>query len=389
MRKVYLDHAGTTPLHPEVYSLMCEFMKSVFGNPSSIHSFGREAKKRVDEARRQVADLIGAEAGEIIFTGGGTEADNLAVLGAAAARRKKGNHIITSSIEHHAVLDTCSYLAKNGFSVTFLPVDRYGLVDPEELRKAIRPETILISIMHANNEIGTIEPIEEIGRIAREHSVLFHTDAVQTAGKIPVNVNTLGIDLLTLSSHKIYGPKGVGALYIRKGLRLQPVVHGGGQEKNLRSGTENTIGIVGFGKAAAIASRELDSEFNRTRELRDKLIRGIKERISDVKYNGHPERRLPHNVNFSFSYVEGESMLLSLDMKGIAASSGSACSSSNLKPSHVLTAIGLPYDLVHGSLRMTLGRMNDAADIDYVLEVLPGIVARLRSFSPLANKLTV
>ena len=248
MRKVYLDHAGTTLLHPEVYSLMCEFMKNTFGNPSSIHSFGREAKKWVDEARQQVADLIGSKAGEIIFTSGGTEADNLAIIGAAAARHKKGNHIITSSIEHPAVLNTCKHLAKIGFEVTFLPVDQYGLVNPEELCKAIRPETILISIMHANNEIGTIEPIDELSKIAREHGVLFHTDAVQTTGKIPVNVNALGVDLLTLSSHKIYGPKGVGALYKRKGVRLQPVVYGGGQESNSRSGTENTIGIVGFGR---------------------------------------------------------------------------------------------------------------------------------------------
>jgi len=389
MRKVYLDHAGTTPLHPEVYSLMCDFMKNNFGNPSSIHSYGREAKKWVDEARQQVAALIGAEREEIIFTGGGTEADNLAIIGAAAARHKKGNHIITSSIEHPAVLNTCKYLAKNGFEVTYLPVDGYGLVDPEELRRAIRPETILVTIMHANNEIGTIEPIEELSRISREHGVLFHTDAVQTAGKIPVNVKDLGVDLLTLSSHKMYGPKGVGALYKRKGVRLEPVIHGGGQEKKMRSGTENTAGIVGFGKAAEIAARDLEHEYKRALELRDKLVQGIVERIPDVKFNGHPERRLPHNVHFSFSYVEGESMLLSLDMKGIAASSGSACSSSSLKGSHVLEAIGLPYELIHGSLRMTLGRMNDAADIDYVLEVLPGIVARLRSFSPLANKLTV
>ena len=339
--------------------------------------------------RQQVADLIEAEAGEIIFTSGGTEADNLAILGVAAARRKKGNHIITSSIEHPAVLNSCKQLAKSGFDVTFLPVDQYGLVDPEELCKAIRSETILISIMHANNEIGTIEPIEEFSRIAKEHGVLFHTDADRKSTRLNFNVNTLGVDLLTLSSHKIYGPKGVGALYKRKGVRLQPVVYGGGQESNSRSGTENTVGIVGFGKAAEIAARDLDSEFNRTRELRDKLIQGIKERIPDVKYNGHPERRLPHNVNFSFSYVEGESMLLSLDMKGIAASSGSACSSSSLKPSHVLKAIGLPYELIHGSLRMTLGRINDAADIDYVLEILPEVITRLRSFSPLANKLTV
>ncbi|HHW40773.1 MAG TPA: cysteine desulfurase NifS [Syntrophomonadaceae bacterium] len=386
MRKVYLDHAATTPLHPEVYSLMCRFMKDTFGNPSSIHSFGREARKWVEEARQQVADLIKASPEEIYFTSGGTEADNLAILGTAAARRKKGNHIITSSIEHHAVLDTCKYLEKNGYEVTFLPVDRYGMVDPDDVRKAIRRDTILISIMHANNEIGTIEPIEEIGRIAREHEVIFHTDAVQTAGKIPVDVEALGVDLLTLSSHKIYGPKGIGALYKRKGLRLLPVVHGGGQEKKLRSGTENTIGIVGFGKAAEIAARDLEEEHDRTKRLRDRLVRGILEKIPEVRLNGHPEKRLPHNANFSFAYVEGESMLLSLDLKGIAASSGSACSSRALEPSHVLTAIGLPYELIHGSLRMTLGRANDEEDIDYVLEVLPEIVNRLRSFSPLAQK---
>ncbi len=386
MRKVYLDHAATTPLHPEVYSLMCRFMKDTFGNPSSIHSFGREARKWVEEARQQVADLIKASPEEIYFTSGGTEADNLAILGTAAARRKKGNHIITSSIEHHAVLDTCKYLEKNGYEVTFLPVDRYGMVDPDDVRKAIRRDTILISIMHANNEIGTIEPIEEISRIAREHEVIFHTDAVQTAGKIPVNVEALGVDLLTLSSHKIYGPKGIGALYKRKGLRLLPVVHGGGQEKKLRSGTENTIGIVGFGKAAEIAARDLEEEHDRTKRLRDRLVRGILEKIPEVRLNGHPEKRLPHNANFSFAYVEGESMLLSLDLKGIAASSGSACSSRALEPSHVLTAIGLPYELIHGSLRMTLGRANDEEDIDYVLEVLPEIVNRLRSFSPLAQK---
>lgn len=389
MRKVYLDHAATTPLHPEVYSLMCRFMKDTFGNPSSIHSFGREARKWVEEARQQVADLIKASPEEIYFTSGGTEADNLAILGTAAARRKKGNHIITSSIEHHAVLDTCKYLEKNGYEVTFLPVDRYGMVDPDDVRKAIRRDTILISIMHANNEIGTIEPIEEIGRIAREHEVIFHTDAVQTAGKIPIDVEALGVDLLTLSSHKIYGPKGIGALYKRKGIRLLPVVHGGGQEKKLRSGTENTIGIVGFGKAAEIAARDLEVEYDRTKRLRDRLVQGILEKIPEVRLNGHPEKRLPHNANFSFAYVEGESMLLSLDLKGIAASSGSACSSRALEPSHVLKAIGLPYELIHGSLRMTLGRANDEEDIDYVLEVLPEIVNRLRSFSPLAQKLPV
>jgi cysteine desulfurase len=383
---VYLDHAATTPLHPEVYSLMCRFMKDTFGNPSSIHSYGQEARKWVEEARQQVAGLINADPNEICFTSGGTEADNLAILGTAAARRKKGNHIITSSIEHHAVLDTCKYLEKNGYEVTFLPVDGYGMVDPGDVKKAIRRDTILISIMHANNEIGTIEPIEEIGRIAREHEVVFHTDAVQTVGKIPVDVEALGVDLLTLSSHKIYGPKGVGALYKRKGVRLLPVMHGGGQERKLRSGTENTIGIVGFGKAAEIAARELEVEQERTKRLRDRLVKGVLEKIPEVRLNGHPEKRLPHNANFSFAYVEGESMLLSLDLKGIAASSGSACSSRALQPSHVLTAIGLPYELIHGSLRMTLGRANDEEDIDYVLEVLPEIVTRLRSFSPLGQK---
>ncbi len=386
MRKVYLDHAATTPLHPEVYSLMCRFMKDTFGNPSSIHSYGQEARKWVEEARQQVAGLINADPNEICFTSGGTEADNLAILGTAAARRKKGNHIITSSIEHHAVLDTCKYLEKNGYEVTFLPVDGYGMVDPGDVKKAIRRDTILISIMHANNEIGTIEPIEEIGRIAREHEVVFHTDAVQTVGKIPVDVEALGVDLLTLSSHKIYGPKGVGALYKRKGVRLLPVMHGGGQERKLRSGTENTIGIVGFGKAAEIAARELEVEQERTKRLRDRLVKGVMEKIPEVRLNGHPEKRLPHNANFSFAYVEGESMLLSLDLKGIAASSGSACSSRALQPSHVLTAIGLPYELIHGSLRMTLGRANSEEDVDYVLEVLPEIVTRLRSFSPLGQK---
>lgn len=389
MRKVYLDHAATTPLHPEVSSLMSEFMAETFGNPSSLHSFGREARKWMEEAREKVAGLIGAAPEEIVFTSGGTEADNLAILGAAWSRQKKGNHLITSAIEHHAVLDTCKFLAKSGFEVTFLSVDRYGMVDPDEVRKAIRKETILITIMHANNEIGTIEPIEEIGKIAREHGVVFHTDAVQTAGKIPVNVDTLGVDLLSLSAHKIYGPKGVGALYVRKGVQLKPVLHGGGQEKKYRSGTENTIGIVGFGKAAEIAARDLEQEFSRTRALRDRLIQGVFEKIPEVRLNGHPEQRLPHNANFSFSYVEGESLILGLDLQGIAASSGSACSSRSLKPSHVLAALGLPPELIHGSVRMTLGRANTESDVDYVLEVLPGIVARLRQFSPLARQLQV
>ncbi len=386
MRRVYLDHAATTPLHPEVSSLMSEFMKEVFGNPSILHSFGREARKWVEEARQKVADLIGASAEEIVFTSGGTEADNLAILGVAWSRSAKGKHLITSSIEHHAVLETCKFLARNGFEVTFLPVDGDGIIDPDDVRKAIRKDTIMITIMHANNEIGTIEPIEEIGKIARDHGIIFHTDAVQTAGKIPVDVNALNVDLLSLSAHKIYGPKGVGALYVRKGVKLEPILHGGGQERKYRSGTENTIGIVGFGKAAEIAARDLDQESSRTKRLRDKLIQGILGKIPDVRLNGHLEQRLPNNTNFSFFGVEGESLILSLDLQGIAASSGSACSSHSLQPSHVLAALGLPYEWIHGSVRMTLGRSNTESDIDYVLEVLPDIVARLRSFSPLTRK---
>ncbi|HHT63192.1 MAG: cysteine desulfurase NifS [Bacillota bacterium] len=389
MRKIYMDYSATTPLHPEVIALMTDVMKNVFGNPSSLHSFGREAKKYLDEARQKVADLIGAKFEEIYFTGGGTEADNIAVFGTAYAHRKKGKHIITSAVEHHAVLDSCAKLAKSGFEVTFLPVDQYGMVDPEQVKKEIRSDTILISIMHANNETGTIQPIEEISKIAKEHDVFFHTDCVQSVGKIPVNVDKLGADLITLSSHKIYGPKGVGALYKRKGVRVEPLFYGGGQERKIRSGTENTLGIIGFGKAAEIAVREFDIENTRVKGLRDRLIKGVLEKIPDVRLNGHPEKRLPNNAHFSFAYVEGESLLLSLDMKGIAVSSGSACSSSSLQPSHVLTASGLPQELVHGSVRFTLGRENTEEDVDYVLSVLPGIVERFRSFSPLVGRKTV
>jgi len=384
-----MDYSATTPLHPEVISLMRHVMENVYGNPSSLHSFGREAKKYLDEARQKVADLIGAQFGEIYFTGGGTEADNIAVIGTARANEKKGRHIITSAVEHHAVIDSCKHLAKTGFEVTFLPVDRYGMVDPEELKKAIRPDTILISIMHANNENGTIQPIEEIGKIAKEHGIVFHTDCVQSVGKIPVRVDDLRADLITISSHKIYGPKGVGALYKRKGVRVEPLVFGGGQERKIRSGTENTIGIIGFGKAAELAARDFQEENTKVKMLRDRLIKGVLAKIPDVRLNGHPEKRLPHNAHFSFAYVEGESLLLSLDMKGIAVSSGSACSSSSLQPSHVLMATGIPEELVHGSVRFTLGRENTEEDVDYVLSVLPGIVERFRSFSPLAARKTV
>jgi cysteine desulfurase len=385
MRKVYLDHAATTPLHPEVLSLMYEFMRDTFGNPSSVHSFGREAKKGIEKARQQVADLIGAAPEEIYFTSGGTEADNIAIIGTAMARRKNGNHIITSAIEHHAVIDTFKYLAKNGFEATFLPVDKFGMINPDDVAGAIRKETVLVTIMHANNEIGTIQPIAEIGRITRERGVAFHSDAVQTLAKIPVKVDDLGVDLLSLSGHKIYGPKGIGALYARKGMRLQPIMHGGGQERKLRSGTENTPGIVGFGKAVEIGAREMEQESARVKGLRDKLIRRVLAEIPSVSLNGHPEQRLPNNANFSIALVEGESLVLSLDLEGVAVSSGSACSSGSLQPSHVLKALGLPHEMMHGSLRMTLGRDNNEEDIDYVVDVLKNIAVRLRSFSPLAQ----
>ncbi|GAW92687.1 cysteine desulfurase NifS [Calderihabitans maritimus] len=386
MRRVYLDHSATTPVDPEVAELMVKYLTDTFGNPSSVHSFGREAKKGLEEAREKVAALMGARPDEIVFTSGGTEADNLAIMGTAFANRNKGNHIITSAIEHHAVLDTCENLKKHGFEVTFLPVDADGLVKVEDVAEAITDKTILITIMHANNEVGTIQPIEEIGRLAQEKGIIFHTDAVQTYGRIPVNVDKLNVNLLSASSHKIYGPKGVGCLYIRKGTRIQPIAFGGGQERKRRPGTENMPGIVGFGKAAELAGKRMQEEMERLTKLRDKLIDGVLNRIDDVQLNGHRTKRLPGHVNFSFHYIEGESLLLSLDMKGIAASSGSACTSGSLDPSHVLLAMGIPHEIAHGSVRMTLGKDNTEEDIDYVLEVLPGIVERLRSMSPLYQR---
>ncbi len=383
LRKVYLDHSATTPVRPEVAELVREYMTRCFGNPSSVHSFGREAKAGLTKAREQAAGAIGAHTEEIIFTSGGTEADNLALRGAAYAYANKGKHLITSAVEHHAVLDTCKELEKEGYSLTVLPVDEYGLIRMNDLRRAITPETILISVMHVNNEVGTIEPIEEIGALAKERGILFHTDAVQSLGKIPIDVKKMNIDLLSASGHKIYGPKGTGFLYAKRGIKLHPLVFGGGQERKLRPGTENLPGIVGLGLAAALAVREMDMETARLQKLRDYMIKEILEKINDVQLNGHPDIRVSSNVNISFKYVEGESLLLSLDMKGIAASSGSACTSGSLDPSHVLTAMGICHEVAHGSVRMTLGHDNTEEDIKYVLEALPPIVDRLRAMSPL------
>jgi len=386
MRRIYLDHSATTPVDPEVAELMHKYYVELYGNPSSVHAFGREVKKALEEARSQVAALIGAEAKEIIFTSGGTEADNIAIQGAAKAKAGKGRHLITSAIEHHAVLDTCKYLAKNGYELTILPVDSEGLVNPEDLLAAIRPDTILISIMHANNEVGSIQPIEAIGKIAREKGILFHVDAVQSLGKLPIDVVKMNIDLLTVSSHKIYGPKGVGALYVRKGVRILPLIFGGGQERKVRSGTENAPGIIGFGKACELAGLRMEEENARLIKLRDKLVEGLL-KIEDVQLNGpRGANRLPNNVNVSVRFIEGESLLLSLDMIGIAASSGSACTSGSLDPSHVLLAMGLSHEVAHGSLRLTLGRQNTEEDIDYVLQELPKIVDRLRMMSPLYHQ---
>lgn len=387
MRRIYLDHSATTPVDPQVADLMLKYYLEYYGNPSSVHFFGREVKKALEEARCQVASLIGANVSEIIFTSGGTEADNLAIQGVAKARMKQGKHLITSAIEHHAVLDTFKYLAKNGYELTILPVDEEGLVHIDDVVKAIRPDTILISIMHANNEVGSIQPIEEIGKITRDKGILFHVDAVQSLGKLPIDVKNMNIDLLTISSHKIHGPKGVGALYVRKGIKISPLVYGGAQERKIRSGTENAPGIIGFGLACELASQRMDEENKKLTRLRDKLIDGILSSIGNVKLNGpRGERRLPNNVNVSINFIEGESLLLSLDMIGIAGSSGSACTSGSLDPSHVLLAMGLSHEVAHGSLRLSLGRQNTEEDIDFVLQELPKIVDRLRSMSPLYHK---
>jgi len=381
-----MDHSATTYVRKEVLEAMVPYHTEHFGNPSSIYSIARESKKVVDAARLQVAKALGADPEEIYFTSGGSESDNWAIKGVAFANRKKGNHIITSAIEHHAVLHTCQYLEKEGFTITYLPVDQYGFLDPASLEKAITDRTILISIMYANNEIGTIEPIAELGAIARKHKIPFHTDAVQAIGNVPINVNAQNIDLLSLSAHKFYGPKGVGALYIRKGIRADNLIHGGGQERRRRAGTENLSGIVGLGKAIELATADIEGHNRRIRALRDRLMRAIQEKIPHTHLNGHPEKRLPGNINISFEFIEGESMLLWLDDEGICASTGSACTSGSLEPSHVLLATGLPVEISHGSLRLTLGDVNTDTDVDFVLEVLPKVVSRLREMSPLYRK---
>jgi cysteine desulfurase len=385
-RIIYMDHSATTYVPKEVVEAMAPYHTDNFGNPSSIYSIARASKKAIDTARAQAAKALGADPDEIYFTSGGSESDNWAIKGVAFANRNKGNHIITTRIEHHAVLHTCEYLEKEGFTVTYLPVDQYGLVDPAELEKAITDKTILISIMYANNEIGTIEPITELGAIARKHKVFFHTDAVQVIGNVPVDVKAQNIDLLSLSAHKFYGPKGVGALYIRKGVKIDNLIHGGGQERRRRAGTENIAGIVGLGKAIELATADVEGHNQRIQVLRDRLLKGILAKIPHVHLNGHPEKRLPGNINISFEFIEGESMLLWLDDEGICASTGSACTSGSLEPSHVLLATGLPVEISHGSLRLTLGNVNTGADVDFVLEVLPKVVSRLREMSPLYQK---
>ena len=383
MKRIYLDYAATTPTHPEVVKAMLPYFTDTFGNPSCLYSYGQEAKGAIEEARGKVANFIGARSNELVFTSGGTEADNFAITGIAYANEGKGNHIITTPVEHAAVIAPCRFLEKRGFTVTYLPVDRYGLVTPDSVKKAITGKTILISVMHANNEVGTIEPIAEIGRIAREAGVYFHTDAAQAAGHIPVDVNELEVDLLSMGAHRMYGPKGVGALYIRKGTKLAPFIQGGEQERWRRSGTENVPGIVGFGKAAEIAHQEMGQEVERLTGLRDKLIKGLLERIDHIHLNGHPVQRLPDNVHVTIDFIEGEAMVLNLDLEGVCVATTSACASSSLEPSHVLMAIGLSHEQAHSSLRFSLGKWTTEEEIGRVLEILPRVVAKLRAMSPL------
>ena len=387
MKRIYVDYAATTPTHPEVVKAMLPFFSETFGNPSSIHSCGQEARTAVEAARGKLADLIGARSEEIVFTSGGTESDNFAVKGVAYANESRGRHIVTTPIEHHAVLEPCHFLEKAGYRLTLLPVDQYGRVDPAEVKKAIAPDTILVSIMHASNEVGTVQPLAEIGKITREAGVYLHTDAVQTVGHLPIRVNELNVDLLSLSGHKLYGPKGVGAIYIRRGTRITPFMQGGGQEEGRRGSTYNVPGIVGLGKAAEIASQELDQEAERLTAMRDRLIRGIQEKVPYSKLNGHPSQRLPNNANLSIAFVEGEATLLTLDFQGICASTGSACSSESSEPSHVLTAMAIPPELARCSLRFTLGKWTTEAEIDRVLEVLPGVIRQLREVSPLYREM--
>jgi cysteine desulfurase len=382
-----MDHAAGMPVDPRVFEAMKPYFMENYGNPSSSHSFGASAKNALMGSREKVAQLIGAEKPEeVLFTSGGTESNNLAIKGVAYRNKDKGNHLITTTIEHISVINICKHLQKQGFDITYIPVDKQGTVDPQKIKDAITDKTILISVMYANGEIGTIQPIKEIGKIAHDNKIYFHVDAVAAAGKVPINVEEENIDLLSFSSNDMYGPKGMGALYTKKGTRIQPVMQGGGQERGLRSGTENTPGIVGLGKAAEIAKEEMETESRRLNQLRDRLTKGVLNTIERSYLNGHPTERLPNNANLRFSYIEGESLILGLDMLGIQVSSGSACTSKTLEPSHVLLAIGLAHEEAHGSLVFTMGKQNSEEDVNYVLEVLPGVVKRLRGMSPLTPK---
>jgi len=386
MKRIYMDHSATTPVAPEVMQAMLPYLSDKFGNASSLHSFGQEAAEALEESREKVAKLLGASPEEIVFTSGGTESDNLALKGIARSNSELGKHIITTCVEHPAILETCKKLEKEGFAITYLPVTGEGMVDLAALEASIRPDTILISVMHANNEVGTIQPLEEISKLAAEKDIYLHTDAVQSVGKIPTDVNALGVDSLSLSAHKLYGPKGVGALYIRRGTKLESIVQGGGHERGLRSGTENVAGIVGLARAADLASQEMQSEAKRLTDLRDKLAKMVLDSVKDAWINGSMQRRLPGSLNFGFSYVEGESLLLYLDSKGIAVSTGSACSSHKLQPSHVLLSLGLKPEQCHGSLRITMGRSNTTEDVDYVAECITQAVERFRGISALGRE---
>ncbi len=385
MRQIYLDYAATTPVHPDVLRAMEPFFSSKYGNPSSVHAFGQEAKDAVEHARRVVSTALGAHPEEIIFTSGGTESDNFAIKGVAYALAKKGMHVVTSAVEHHAVLETCHFLQGQGYTVTVVPVDRYGRVDPGDIKKAITDQTVLVSIMHANNEVGTVQPIKAIGEICREREVYFHTDAVQSFGVLDTNVDELNVDILSISAHKFYGPKGAGVLYVRKGTRIVPLIHGGGQEWNKRASTHNVPCVVGLGKAVELAMAEKKERFAHARELRDSLIDSITSRIDHVKLNGHPTDRLPNNCHVLVKHIEGEAMLLRLNALGIAASTGSACSSESIQPSHVLIAMGVSPVDAHGSLRLTVGRLTTPDDIAYVSDHLPAVVGELRRISPMAT----
>lgn len=383
MKNIYFDNAATTKLDDEVLKEMLPYLKDNYGNPSSIYKLGREARKAIEDSREKIAKVLNCKANEIYFTAGGSESDNTAIKGIAKANKKRGNHIITSKIEHPAVLETCKQLEKEGFEITYISVDEKGIVDLEELKKSIKPTTILITIMFANNEIGTIQPIEEIGKIAKGNNIYFHTDSVQAVGSIKIDVQKLNIDSLSLSGHKFYGPKGVGALYVKTGVPFEKFISGGHQERNKRAGTENVAGIVGIGKAIELAYENLDEYNKKIKELRDYYVKQVEEKIPYIKINGDMEKRLPGNSNISFRFIEGEGLLLNLDLKGICASSGSACTSGSLDPSHVLLAIGLPHEIAHGSLRVSIGKYNTKEEIDYLIENLMEIVTRLREMSPL------